>query len=360
VTFPFGHYRGDPCWVPPLIEERLEFLSPRKNPFFEHAHVALFLARRGAEVVGTISAAVDERYAALSGERQATFGFFECDREPEVAAALLEAAEGFARGHGATVVRGPMSFSTNHEVGLLVEGFDTPPMVMMTYNPPWYAELITACGYAKAMDMYAYAGDLEAGWRSARPGIFRAAEKAARLAGVRVRRGDIRRFDEELQRCKLVYQQAWQHNWGFVPLTDREADHLAASLRPVIDPDLVLIAEAADGTPVGMSIGLPDLHQALLRSGGGPMLPLGLLKFLWHRRAIDQFRLWGMGVVEAYRGRGIDALFYVETTRAALAKGYRRAEASWVLESNDMMNRILLHLGLQRTKTYRVYEKKLT
>jgi GNAT superfamily N-acetyltransferase len=359
VRFPFTRYAGDPSWVPPLIEERLDFLNPRKNPFFEHAEVALFLARRGGVVVGTISAAVDENYAAFHGERMGTFGFFETIDEPAVAARLLAAAEDFARAHGATVMRGPMSFSTNHEIGLLVEGFDTPPMVMMTYNPLSYAALIEGSGYRKAMDLFAYIADLDERWHNAERGIVRVAEKAARKAGIRVRPADIRHFAEEVQRVKEIYQHAWVHNWGFVPLTEREADHLAASLKPVIDPDLVMIAETLDGTPVGMSIALPDLHQALRWSGGGRMFPFGLLKFLWHKRRVDQFRLWGMGVTEEYRGQGIDAIFYVETTRAALAKGYKRAEGSWVLETNTMMNRILQHLGMQRYKTYRIYEKAL-
>jgi GNAT superfamily N-acetyltransferase len=185
------------------------------------------------------------------------------------------------------------------------------------------------------------------------------AQKAARKAGIRIRPANMRHFAQEVQRIKSIYQRAWVGNWGFVPLTEKEADYLAASLKPVIDPELVLIAETDEGTPVGMSIALPDLHQALRWSGGGSMFPFGLLKFLWYRRRINQFRLWGMGVIEEYRGQGIDAVFYVETTRAALAKGYRRAEASWVLETNTMMLRILEHLGLQRYKTYRVYEKQL-
>jgi GNAT superfamily N-acetyltransferase len=359
VTFPFTRYRDDSLWVPPLIEERLDFLNPRKNPFFEHAQVALFLARRGGAVVGTVSAAIDANYAAFHGERMATFGFFETIDDPQVAAQLLAAAEAYAREHGATVMRGPISFSTNHELGLLIEGFDTSPMVMMTYNPPAYAALIEGCGYRKAIDLLAYIGDLGERWENADRGIVRVAQKAARKAGIHVRPANIRHFDEEVQRIKSIYQRAWVRNWGFVPLTEKEADYLAASLKPVIDPSLVLIAETDDGTPVGMSIALPDLHQALRWSGGGPMFPFGLLKFLWYRRRINQFRLWGMGVIEEYRGQGIDAVFYVETTRAALAKGYRCAEASWVLETNTMMIRILEHLGLQRYKTYRVYEKQL-
>ena len=359
VTFPFARYRGDLLWVPPLIEERLDFLNPRKNPFFEHAQVALFLARRGGVVVGTISAAIDENYAAFHGERMATFGFFETIDDAEVAAHLLATAEAYAREQGATVMRGPLSFSTNHELGLLIEGFDTSPMVMMTYNPPSYAALIEGCGYHKAIDLLAYIADLDERWNNADRGIVRVAQKAVRKAGVRIRPANIRHFDQEVQRIKSIYQRAWVRNWGFVPLTDKEADYLAASLKPVIDPDLVFIAETDDGTPVGMSIALPDLHQALRWSGGGSMFPFGLLKFLWHRRRINQFRLWGMGVIEEYRSQGIDAVFHVETTRAALAKGYRHAEASWVLETNTMMIRILEHLGLQRYKTYRVYEKSL-
>jgi GNAT superfamily N-acetyltransferase len=230
---------------------------------------------------------------------------------------------------------------------------------MMTYNPPSYAALIQGCGYGKSIDLLAYIGDLDERWANADRGIVRVAQKAARKAGVRVRPADIRHFDQEVQRIKSIYQRAWVSNWGFVPLTEQEADYLAASLKPVVDADLVFIAETDDGTPVGMSIALPDLHQALRWSGGGSMFPFGLLKFLWYRRRIDQFRLWGMGVIEEYRGQGIDAVFYVETTRAAIAKGYRRAEASWVLETNTMMVRILEHLGLRRYKTYRVYEKQL-
>lgn len=360
VEFPFARYQGDPSWVPPLIEERLDFMNPKKNPFFDHADVALFLAQRAGKVVGTISVAIDANHEAFHHERMAAFGFFETNDDAEVAEQLLATAERYARERHATVVRGPLNFSTNHELGLLIEGFDEPPMVMMTYNPRSYAPMIERAGYHKAMDLYAYIGDLDERWNNAEPAIFRIADKAAKKAGIRIRKPDMRHFDQEVQRVKQIYSRAWTHNWGFVPLTEKEADYLAASLKPVIDPDLVLIAETAEGEPIGMSISLPDLHQALKWSGGGHMLPFGLLKFLWHRRNVNQVRLWGMGVVEEYRGRGIDAVFYVETARAARAKGYKRIEGSWILETNTMMNRIIEHLGGERYKTYRVYEKSLT
>ncbi len=360
ITFPFVLYRGDPCWVPPLIEERRDFLDPRKNPFFEHARHQLFLARRGGELVGTVGVAIDEHYNAVHDEHVGAFGFFEAIDDQEVAAALLGAAAEWARGQGMTVLRGPLNFSTNHEAGLLIDGFNEPPMVMMTYNRHYYQRLIEGCGYAKAIDLYAYVGDLDERWTNAPPKVFRAAEKAAQRDGIRVRKADIRRFHEEVQLVKEVINRTWEQQWGGVPLTEHEADHLAKSLKPVIDPDLIFIAEAADGTPIGISLTLPDLHQALQWSGGGRMFPFGLLKFLWHKRRVNQIRMIGIGVVEGYRGRGIDALFYVETARAARAKGYKRIEGSWILETNTMMNRIIERLGGRRYKTYRVYERQLT
>jgi GNAT superfamily N-acetyltransferase len=359
IEFPFTLYKGDRNWVPPLIEERRDFLDPRKNPFFEHARFQLFLARRGGEIVGTIGAVVDDNHNQVHDERAGAFGFFETIDDQAVADALLGAAEEWVRGQGMAIIRGPISFSTNHEVGLLIDGFDDPPMVMLTHNPRYYAQLIGARGYTKVMDLFAYIGDIDDRLQNGPPKLFRVADIAAKKAGIRIRKVDMRHFDQEVRRAKEIYAQAWTNNWGFVPLTDREGDYLAASLKPVIDPDLVLIAETSDGKPVGVSITLPDLHQALKWSGGGHMFPLGLAKFLWHRRKIDQVRLWGMGVIEEYRNRGIDAVFYVETCRAAHAKGYKRIEGSWILESNVMMNRIIERLGGQRYKTYRVYERPL-
>jgi GNAT superfamily N-acetyltransferase len=359
IEFPFKLYRGDRNWVPPLIEERRDFLDPKKNPFFEHARFQLFLARRGSDLVGTIGAVVDDNHNQVHGERMGAFGFFETIDNQEVADALLGTAEEWVRAQGMTIMRGPMNFSTNHEVGLLIEGDDEPPMVMTTYNPRYYARLIEARGYVKAMDLFAYIGDLDDRLHNGPPKLYRAAEKAAKNSGVRVRKVDMRHFKQEVQRVRQIYDRAWTRHWGFVPITEKEGDYLAAGLKMVLDPDLVFIAETSDGTPVGMSITLPDLHQALKWSGGGHMFPFGLLKFFWHKRKIDQVRFWGMGVVEEYRGRGIDAVFYVETARAAHAKGYKRLECSWILESNTMMNRIIERLGGVRYKTYRIYEKEL-
>jgi GNAT superfamily N-acetyltransferase len=359
IEFPFKLYRGDPNWVPPLIEERRDFFDPQKNPFFEHARCQLFLARRDDEVVGTVAAVVNDNHNAFHEEKAGSFGFFEAVNDQAVADALLDAAEAWVRAQGMTVIRGPLNFSTNDEIGTLVDGFDEPPMVMMTYNPRYYPALFEAHGYAKAMDIYAYVVDLAERLKNAPEKVFTVAEKAAQKEGIRVRKIDIKHLDQEVALLKEVYNQAWERNWGFVPMTEREIEHLANGMKPVLDPNLLLLAETSDGKPVGVSVALPDLHQALRWSGGGHMWPFGLLKFLWYRRKVDQCRLLIMGMVEQYRGRGADAIFYVETARSALAHGYKRLEASWILESNTMMNLILERVGATRYKTYRIYERAL-
>jgi len=359
VTFPFKLYRGDPNWVPPLIEERRDFFDTKKNPFYEHARYQLFLARRGGELVGTIGAVVDDNHNRVHNERRGAFGFFESIDDQVVADALLDVAEDWARDQGMTIMRGPYNFSANDELGTLIDGFDEPPMVMMTYNPRYYPRLIEGHGYTKAMDLLAYIVDIEKGMQTAPEKVFRVAKKAAQRKGIHVRKVDMRHFDRDVALIEQVYNRAWEINWGFVPMTDAEIKHLAASLKMVVDPNLIFIAETDDGQPVGVSMSLPDLHQALKWSGGGHMWPFGLVKFLWYKRKINQVRLLVMGMVKEYRGLGADAIFYLETAREALKRGYTRLEGSWILENNTMMNQILERLGMERYKTYRIYEKTL-
>ena len=359
ILFPFKLYKGDPNWVPQLIGEREDFISSTKNPFFEHARVQFFFARRNGELVGTICACVNDNHNKFHSEKAGSFGFFECTEDASVATALFKNAEDWVRSQGMTIMRGPMNFSSNDEWGLLIDGFHEPPMVLMTYNKPYYSRMIEDYGYIKAMDLFAYVADIDTKVKSAPPKVFRAAEKAAARQGIRVRKGKISEFENEARIVMEVTNRVWSKNWGFVPITDHEAEHLGKSLKPVIDPDLVLIAETAEGEPIGVSFTLPDFHQALKWSGGGRMFPFGILKFLWYKRKITQIRLVLMGVAEEYRSLGLDAIFYVETTRIALEKGYTRIEGSWILEVNTMMNRIVQRLGGQKYKTYRIYEKTL-
>lgn len=359
VELPFKLYRGDPNWVPPLIEERLNVFNPKKNPFWEHSRCQLFLARRSGELVGTVMAAVNDNHNTMHNEKLGAFGFFETVNDPAVAAALLDAAEAWAKAQGMSIMRGPLNPSTNDECGALIDGFDEPPLVMMTYNPRFYPALIEGCGYAKAMDLYAWSFNIEEDLQNAPGKLFRVAQNVVEKHGLRVRKVDMSHFDRDVELIKQAYNSAWQRNWGFVPLTDHEITHLVVGLKPLINPNLIFIAETQDGKAAGVSLTLPDLHQALQRSGGGHYWPFGLLKFMWQRRKINQGRLMIMGMIEEYRGRGADAIFYLETAREALKLGYKRLEGSWILETNTMMNQIIERLGGKRYKTYRIYEKPL-
>lgn len=389
IKFPWRIYKGDPYWVPPLIMERKQFLDPRKNPSFEHMEVALFIlegmyrperaavpaAGLGAvglpmtimeeQPVGTIAAIINHQHNQFHNEQVGFFGFFESVNDREVAHMLLDTACEWVAKRGMTAIRGPMNFSTNDECGLLVDGFNSPPVVLMTYNPPYYPELIESCGFEKAMDLLAYMIDNTA-YRSMDDlpakllRVVRAVQK--RHPEVRVRSMVKADFANEVERFKHVYNQAWEQNWGFVPLTDAEIYHMAENLKDLVDPDLAFFAEVQreDGTwePVAASLTLPDYNQVLKRMNGR-LFPLGWLKFLWYRRKIDTARMFALGVVREWRGRGIDALLYYETARALFAKGYKRAEMSWILESNEMMNRAVRFFGGVLYKRYRIYEKAL-
>ena len=361
VTFPWRVYRNDPHWVPPLISERMAFFDPQRNPFYQHAEVALFMARRDGEPVGTIAALINHQHNAFHNEQVGFFGAFEVLPDREAAHALLATARDWVRERGMTALRGPATFSTNEECGLLIEGFDDPPRILMAYNPPYYRDLIERFGFQKAMDLYAYELTVEVfNWPEK---LVRVVEKLKSRAKFRVRPGNIQRFREELDRIKKVYNSAWERNWGFVPLTDAEIEHMAAQLIRFVDPDLVFIAEV-DDEPIGFSLTLPDLNQALRKAYPRPGVPewWTLIKLLYYwkvRRVVDTIRVLAMGVVESWRAQGVSALFYYETAKAALPKGYRRAEMSWILENNLMMNRDIRAMGGRLYKIYRMYELPL-
>lgn len=360
IRFPFRLYTDDPCWVPPLLYERKAFFNPKKNPFYRHAEVELYLAERGGEVVGTISAHINYNHNAFHNEKVGFFGFFEVIEDYQVAQALLDAACEWVRARGMTAIRGPMNFSTNEECGLLVDGFDSPPVVFMTYNPRYYQGFLERYGMQKAMDLWAYRLDIETvgtDLGKLPPKLKRVVNMALERGRFTIRNANIRDFENELARLKRIYNSAWERNWGFVPMTDEEIDHLARGIKRWIDPDLIFVAEV-DGEPVGVSITLPDMNQPLLHMGG-KLFPFGWLKYLWYRRKMHICRVFAMGVLEAYRGQGIDAVFYYLTGKAAIPKGYTMAEMSWILETNTMMNRAVRFLGGQVYKTYRIYEKGL-
>jgi GNAT superfamily N-acetyltransferase len=353
IDFIYTHYRGYPHWVAPLRIERRKLIDTRKNPFYRHAERELFLAERAGRLVGRIGAIVNHNHNRRHDDRVGFFGFFESIDDQEVAARLIEAARGYLRGRGLDAMRGPASPSVNDEYGLLVEGFDLPPAVMMPYNPPYYAALLEGCGLRKARDLYAYRGSTES--TLAQPKIARASEILKKRSGLTYRPLDMKHYAAEVDRIKAVYNRAWQGNWGEVPMTGEEFDALARDLKQIVRPELVVFAETADGAVAGFGLALPDINMALAGNRGG-----GLLRGLWclltRRSRIDTVRILVLGVLPQYRRTGAAGVLFYELASRARALGYRWGEASWILEDNLQMIRAAETMQGRRSKTYRIYE----
>ncbi len=353
IKFPWRVYAGDPHWVPPLLWERKRFFNPQRNPFFKHAEAAYFLAHRDGELCGTIAACVDHNYVKFQNDQVGVFGFFEVQRDYEAAAQLLDAGRDWLRQHGMRVMRGPFSFSTNQEVGLLIDNFDSDPVVLTTYNPPYYQEFVERYGLVKARDLYAYW--LDAG--PPPPGMVQAADRVRQRGNVRVRPMVLRDFNAEALRVREIYNQAWSHNWGFVPVTEEEILELGQALKLIVDPDLTLFAEL-DGQPVGFVICMPDVNRAV-KPLNGRLFPFGWLRFLLAKRRINFVRIFTLGVVPEKHPVGIGALLYEQVWEAGLRKGYVAGEMSWILEDNAPMNAAAQLMGARVYKTWRIYDLPL-
>jgi GNAT superfamily N-acetyltransferase len=359
IELPFRLYRRDPNWVPPLRSDVAEILDPRRHPFHKHAQMELFLARAtDGRIAGRIAAIKNDLHLEHHGEPVGFFGFFECERDPEVAAALFDAAGRWLRERGLSVMRGPASPSSNEEWGLLVQGFDSPPVVMMPYNPPWYADLIEQYGFRKAKDLVAYyLGDEEHPERLIPERLTRMSEALAKRHKISLRPLDMRHFWAEVERVRTIYNAAWEKNWGFVPMTDEEFMHLAKKMKQVVDPELVVFAEV-DGDLAGFALALPDVNHAL-KHMGGRIFPFGWLKGLWHSRHIDTARVLTLGVLEPFRRTGATEMMYLYLLRAGPRRGLTKGEFSWILEDNTAMRAGLEKLGARVYKTYRLYDVAL-
>jgi hypothetical protein len=368
VELPWQIYRDDSNWVPPLLSMAYASVDTEKNPFYEFARLAMFNAWRGDRPVGRIAAIDNPHHNQTHDDQVGFFGFFEAENDPQAVQALCDAAGDWLRARGKDAIRGPANPSVNAEYGLLVDGFDRPPVVLMPYNPPYYVDLIEGVGFEKAMDLWAWyvPTSLFGGVKGDKlpEKLVRVAAAVRRRYGYSVRALNPRHWDDEVAKIKLVYRSAWEKNWGAVAMTDHELDHMAAELRQIADLDLVFIVEDKEGNVAGMSVTLPNLNQATLKAYPRPGVPepLTLLKLLWHwklRPCLDSVRVMLLGALEPYRGRGVDALLMHETARAGLSKGYKWAEMSWILETNDMMNRDIQLMGGEIYKTYRIYQKPL-
>jgi hypothetical protein len=354
VRIPWEIYRADRHWVPPLDKDILLKLSPR-HPFRSHAEMVLFLALREGKPVGRIAGIIDRHYVEFHQERVGFFGFFESLPDAEIARALLSTVAGWLREHGMDKMAGPMNPSTNDECGLLVEGFDAPPCLMMPYNPRPYASWVEDFGLKKRMDLYAYLLE-DTSFRLER--LDRITDRLKkREPRLRVRPLNLRKFDDELRIIKQIYNQAWIKNWGFVPMTDDEINLLAKQLRPIAVPELVLFAYWEED-PVGFSVSLPDFNE-VLKHLNGKIGIVGLFKFLYYSKKIRKIRVMLLGVKQTFQKKGVEGLLYVETFRNGIKKGYHQAECSWILEENVLMQHGIEAMGGKRYKTYRIYEMPL-
>jgi GNAT superfamily N-acetyltransferase len=354
LHFPWRIYQGDPNWVPPLLKEHAFHFCP-ENPFLRHAEICPFVAIKDGSIVGRIAAIRDQNYIDFHQEKIGFFGFFESVNDLKVARALLDQVKRFLRARGLKTVMGPVNPSTNDECGLLVEGFDSPPCVMMTYNPPYYRQLLEGSGLKKAKDLYANFMTDEGGLPERLQRISSRAIK--RVPGLTIRPINLKKLNDEVMLVKEVYNGAWQNNWGFVPLTDEEMNLMVKKMKPLVVPDLALFAEIGNKT-VGFALALPDYNFVLKRINGR-LGPLGLLKFLYYSRKIEAIRVLLLGVKAEYRKRGIETLLYVELFRRGQAKGYRWGEMSWILEDNHLMQKGIEAVGGRRYKTYRIFQSPL-
>ncbi len=354
VRLPFRIYEEHPNWVPPLVDDVKNTLTPGRNPFWAHAERKLFLAEQDGLAVGRIAAIIDRNYNEYHHSAIGFFGFFESVDDAEVAGALLEAASRYCREHGMSTLYGPANPSLNDEAGLLVDGFDSPPMIRMPYNPEHYIQLIEGAGFTKVKDLYAFLMSID---RPVPEKLQRVMERLKKKPGLEVRPVNLAHLDRDLAYIREVYNDAWSQNWDFAPMTEEEIAGLAQQLRPIIVPGLCPLVFYR-GEVAGMCVGLPDYNQVLWHLKGN-LFPFGWLKFLTMRRRITQGRLWALGVKRKFHNLGFDSLLYYEAFMTGRKLGYTRGEMSWILEDNIDIIRPIEMWGGRVYKTYRIYQKSL-
>ena len=356
IELPWKIYVAYPKWVPPLKKEVRRMLDPLKHPFWEFSQRILFLARRGKETVGRIAGIIDGRYNRFHNEKMGIWGFFECADDPQAAAALFSSVEKWARNKGMTFIRGPLNPSTNHEAGLLIQGFDVPPSLMMTYNPPYYSGLVQSCGYFKEKDLLAFLIDSDyelPGW------MDRLAGKIAQKKGVRITHFIPKDADAEIAQIRQIYNDAWSGNWGFVPLSEKEMQDIGKNIMEFTDPDMAFFIYFED-EPAAFCMVFPDINPLLKRFNGRVGL-LGALKYFLYRKEIVGLRLFMLGIKEKYRQLGLPMLALHHIYEIVRKKEkYRYMEIGWTLEDNEAVNSLIEDAGAKMYKKYRIFRKSLS
>ncbi len=362
VKFPYRIYRHDRNWIPRL---NLEYLGNRllgqvgmfqaEFPYHDHAKTRFFIAKENSEIVGRITASIDEDYEKFHKQRLGTFGFFECIDDNNIAQKLLHAAQSWCQNEGAQDFMGPFNFTSNHTCGLLIDGFDDPPMIEMTYNPPYYANLLTAFGLKKRKDLLSFK-ILSSRDNKRAERLERIGAKIQKRLNLSIRPFNVKRLKEETKIFVALYNDTWKENWGFVPVSEAEADHIAENLKIALDPRIFLFAEV-EGEVVATIGSFPDLNWALRIRPGSRMNWdwLRLIMLLWRKRTISRGRTFVFGVREDFRKRGIESLLFQQSLKCGRKVGYRYGECGWILEDNEPMLRETIAMGGQPYKTYRIF-----
>jgi GNAT superfamily N-acetyltransferase len=356
IKLPWKIYADDPNWVPHLIMERKKFLDKNKNPFFKNNPTQFYLAYRNGELVGRIGAILNKQHNEFHKDKTGFFGFLECVDDVEVSKALLDTAKSWLKERGCDLIMGPMNPSTNDEAGFLVEGFDTPPYFMMTHTKKYYIDHMEKLGFVKAKDLLAY--EISYDNLSHNPKLERVAKIIQKKYPVTIRKVNMKRFNEELELVREVYNDAWSRNWGFVPMTREEFNFIANDFKQIIDPNVVFIGEFK-GEPIGFMLALPDYNQVFIKIRNGRLFPTGIFKFLYYKSKINRLRVITLGIKQKYQPLGLGALFYQAIIENARPNGYNGAEMSWVLEDNELMIKAAELLGGYIHKVYRIYQAPL-
>lgn len=357
IDFPHDLYADDPNYVPMLYMEQEALLNPKKSPFWQHSKAEYFLAKKDGKIVGRVAAIRNNNHIAFTGKQEGFFGFFDVVNDFEVAKKLLDTAADWLRKEGLGKMIGPASFSTNEVVGMLVENFEEPAFVMNSYNAPYLPQLVEKYGFVKFTDLLCY--DFRAD-RLPHEAMDFAEKLETRLAerGITIRQVNMKKYTEEIERFLPVYNESWAENTGFVPMTDSEVRQIGKDLKTIVDPGLIYFAEK-EGKIIGVALAIPNVNEAQIKLKRGRLFPFGFIKLLLGLKKIKSIRILALGTLKEYRRLGIDVCFYVRIIKYSINKGIRRAEASWILENNEMMNRALIQIKGEVYRKYRLYEKEL-
>ena len=353
---PWMIYANDPNWVPPILAQERLLLGWGRHPFFDHAEMVTLLAERDGKVAGRLAVFVNDIHNVKYDEKRGFFGFFECVDDLAVARELFAAGQAWLRQRGMTAWRGPVNPSLNYTCGLLIDGFGSPPVFLMTYNPPYYAALIEACGFAKSQDMYAYEMDVALLAKLVdryKPAVMSSLEGDDFV----VRRFDRKHFAAEIRTFLEIYNRALDGTWGFTPLQEGEVAHIAKEMGQIIAPEFAAFA-VVDGVAVGAVLALLDYNQ-IIRKLNGRLLPFGVFRILWGRRRINVARAMAVTMLPEYQQSGLGIVLLDRLVESAKPWGLKGWEFSWVLESNEASRGSLRRAGTKLTKTYRIYDRVL-